>query len=89
MILRLEKRGWTLKLDNTVIGLSIPDLIKIEVKLAALGINTKELLEFLDRDKIQLFAQQQLEIKKCHATMRRIAAILNEVENEGENFEVR
>ena len=61
---------------DSVVGLSISDLIDVSNKLDVLGITTKELLEFLDRDKVQLFAEQQEKIKRLEANISRIAGIL-------------
>ena len=61
---------------DSVVGLSISDLIDVSNKLDVLGITTKELLEFLDRDKVQLFAEQQEKIKRLEADISRIAGIL-------------
>ena len=60
---------------DSVVGLSISDLIDVSNKLDVLGITTKELLEFLDRDKVQLFAEQQEKIKRLEADISRIAGI--------------
>ena len=42
---------------DTVLGLEISKLANIKRKLDALGINLDDLAEFLDRDKVQLFAE--------------------------------
>jgi len=48
--------------ESTVVGLSIQDLLDIRHKLDVLGISTSNLLEFLDMDKVQLFAEKERKI---------------------------
>jgi len=57
---------------ETVVGLSVEDLIDIGAKLQALGIGTSDLLEFLDRDKIQLFAEHVTRIKRLESKLSTI-----------------
>ena len=49
--------------SDTILGLSLKDIVKIDRKLMVLGINLVDLLEFLDRDKVQLFAQMKWKIR--------------------------
>jgi hypothetical protein len=46
-----------------ILGFEIEELLEIKRKLLVLGIDLKDLTTFLDRDKVQLFAEMRLEIK--------------------------
>lgn len=43
-------------------GLSRKDLLSLKKKLTIMGLELKDILTFLDRDKVQLFAEQKGEI---------------------------
>lgn len=62
---------------DTVVGLSIPDLIEIQHKLQVMRLDTKDLLEFLDRDKVQLFAEKVNEIKTLKSKLADVAKIVS------------
>lgn len=45
-----------------IFGLSKKDLLSLKKKLTIMGLELKDILTFLDRDKVQLFAEQKGEI---------------------------
>ena len=61
-----------------VVGLAIKDLIEVQKKLTTMRLDTKDLLEFLDRDKVQLFAEKVEEIKILRHKLDGILAIISE-----------
>jgi hypothetical protein len=65
------------KMIDTVVGLSIPDLIEIQHKLEVMRLDTKDLLEFLDRDKVQLFAEKIDEIKTLKSKLKEVSKIVS------------
>lgn len=64
--------------EATVVGLSVPDLINISEKLSVLDLDTKDLLEFLDRDKIQLFAGLKNRIKHLEIKLNAVRDVLDD-----------
>ena len=72
--------------DGIVVGLSIEDLMKVSEKLAVLGLDTGGLLEFLDRDKVQLFAEITLENDILRRRLKRISGLCDPLNDEGEEI---
>ena len=64
---------------DKVCGLSVNQLAEIKKKLAVLGLDLIDMIEFLDRDRVQLFAEQQTKIKRLESKLNKIAAISNEI----------
>lgn len=61
---------------DKILGLELKDLSDIACKLDILGLTTADLLTFLDRDKVQLFAEQRSEIKQLERKLNRIDQIV-------------
>ena len=59
------------------LGVKAEDCIAIVEKLAVIGIDPHGLLEFLDRDKVQLFAEQELEIKQLKLKLFKIGELVS------------
>ena len=61
---------------KSVFGIPVDDVLMVRKKLTVLGIEMKDVIEFLDRDKIQLFAEMKNKINNLE---RRIQNIKKEV----------
>ena len=60
-------------------GLDAEQVFEVRKKLDALGISIGDLLEFLDRDKLILFAELKVRIAYLEGQIARIREILEEV----------
>lgn len=65
---------------DMVLGLSTEDLLKIKEKLAVIGVEIKDIITFLDRDKVQLFAEQQRQIVALQQKLEAIKNVINSEE---------
>ena len=65
-------------LTDRIFGMPAADLLEVRKKLTILGISTNELLSFLDRDKVQLFAEQQSKIKMLELKLKKISDVVIE-----------
>ena len=63
---------------TTTVGLSIEELIAIREKLEVLGLDLKDLLEFLDRDKVMLFSELKDKNKALAIKLLKIDGIIND-----------
>jgi len=61
---------------KSVFGIPVDDVLMVRQKLTVLGIEMEDVIEFLDRDKIQLFAEMK---NKINHLERRIQNIKKEV----------
>jgi len=61
-----------------IVGLQVNELLEIKRKLAFLGLELSDILEFLDRDKVVLFAEQQSEITYLKRKIQTIKDALSE-----------
>lgn len=65
---------------DMVLGLSTEDLLKVKEKLAVIGVEIKDIITFLDRDKVQLFAEQQRQIVALQQKLEAIKNVINSEE---------
>jgi len=68
---------------ESIVGLRVDDLLAISEKLAILGLDPTDILEFLDRDKVQLFAELKVQIACLEGKLGRIDRIISEESNNG------
>jgi len=61
---------------DMVFGLDMKEILDIKQKLDILGINLKDLCNYMDRSEIQLFAEMKCEIKRLEKKLHdvRVAA---------------
>ena len=65
-------------LVSHVCGLSVRELIEVKCKLECLGLDLSEIIEFLDRDKVQLFAELKSDINMLEKKLRQVRNITAE-----------
>lgn len=58
-----------------ILGMEVKELIEVKHKLDVLGINIKDVKEFLDRDKSQLFAELKTEISMLKRKLHKIRIV--------------
>lgn len=66
---------------DKVFGLDTGELLDISHKLNTLGLDLKDLIEFLDRDKVQLFAELKGEIRTLRHHIHLAREALRNVDN--------
>ena len=64
---------------NMMLGLSLTELTKVRRKLDVLGLDLSDLIEFLDRDKVQLFYELKAEIRQLKYKLEKIAGVVEEI----------
>ncbi len=57
---------------ESIVGLSVSELTEVRKKLQVAGLNLKDIQEFLDRDKVQLFAEMRQEIKALNRKLEEV-----------------
>ena len=57
---------------KSVFGIPVDDVLMVRQKLTVLGIEMKDVIEFLDRDEIQLFAEMKNKINHLERRIRNI-----------------
>jgi len=57
--------------DGLIFGLKLEEITKIKHKLDLLDIDLSDLITFLDRDKVQLFAEQNSAIKELKESINK------------------
>lgn len=60
-------------MSEMIYGLSTDDLLAVKRKLDMLGIGLGDLIEFLDRDKVQLFGELKSENRVLRSRLKGIA----------------
>jgi len=63
-------------------GMDTKGLLAVRKKLKILGIDINDVVTFLDRDKVQLFAEQQCEIKLLKERIEKIKNTINTLEGD-------
>lgn len=66
------------KKKTCIVGLSTDELAEVSTKLDALGIKMKDLIEFLDRDKVVLFSEQKHKINQLERKLEKISGLAKE-----------
>ena len=58
--------------EDKVLGLKIVELAEVRKKLQVLGLDLIDVIEFLDRDNAQLFAEMKVKIKSQELKIQQI-----------------
>lgn len=53
----------TVRRAETLVGMSVSELLEVKKQLDVLGLGLGDLKEFLDRDKVQLFSELKFKIR--------------------------
>ena len=53
----------TVRRAETIVGMSVSELLEVKKQLDVLGLGLGDLKEFLDRDKAQLFSELKFKIR--------------------------
>lgn len=56
-------------MPEMIFGLDTNELLNVKRKLDILGVELKDITEFLDRSEVQLFAEMKVEIKSLQKTI--------------------
>jgi len=58
-------------------GLNMDRIREIREKLDSLGLELEDIIEYMDRDKVILFAEMKSEIKRLNSKIEKVKALLN------------
>lgn len=64
---------------KSIVGLEIEYLLEVKKKLEFLGIDIADILEFLDRDKVILFAEKERKIKELERKLEKTKIFIGEL----------
>lgn len=63
-----------------MVGLKIDDLLEVSKRLKILGLDIKDILEFLDRREVVILGEKERKIKHLQYQLRKIKDFVGEIE---------
>ena len=63
-----------------LVGLKIDDLLEVSKRLKILGLDIKDILEFLDRREVVILGEKERKIKHLQYQLRKIKDFVGEIE---------